>query len=172
MKIKRGSVTLSIIPHRVTVKGTEYEYHRVRYYQDGRPYRPTFKTADAAAQFAETKATELSNGRTAANDLTAADAASIARIKQILADRGIQTPPELAIAEYCDQLTAAAARQKATDKRIAYPELVSVFMGSALNNTGQAIEIIAITLGVYLVLGLAVSAFMNWYNARMALVVR
>jgi general L-amino acid transport system permease protein len=55
---------------------------------------------------------------------------------------------------------------------IAYPELVSVFMGSALNNTGQAIEIIAITLGVYLALGLAVSAFMNWYNARMALVVR
>jgi general L-amino acid transport system permease protein len=55
---------------------------------------------------------------------------------------------------------------------IAYPELVSVFMGSALNNTGQAIEIIAITLGVYLSLGLAVSAFMNWYNAKMALVVR
>ena len=55
---------------------------------------------------------------------------------------------------------------------IAYPELVSVFMGSALNNTGQAIEIIAITLGVYLALGLAVSALMNWYNARMALVMR
>jgi general L-amino acid transport system permease protein len=55
---------------------------------------------------------------------------------------------------------------------IAYPELVSVFMGSALNNTGQAIEIIAITLGVYLSLGLAVSALMNWYNARMALVTR
>lgn len=55
---------------------------------------------------------------------------------------------------------------------IAYPELVSVFMGSALNNTGQAIEIIAITLAVYLSLGLAVSALMNWYNARMALVVR
>ena len=55
---------------------------------------------------------------------------------------------------------------------IAYPELVSVFMGSALNNTGQAIEIIAITLGVYLALGLAVSALMNWYNARMALVAR
>jgi general L-amino acid transport system permease protein len=55
---------------------------------------------------------------------------------------------------------------------IAYPELVSVFMGSALNNTGQAIEIIAITLSVYLAIGLAVSAFMNWYNARIALVVR
>jgi general L-amino acid transport system permease protein len=55
---------------------------------------------------------------------------------------------------------------------IAFPELVSVFMGSALNNTGQAIEIIAITLSVYLALGLAVSAFTNWYNARIALVVR
>ena len=55
---------------------------------------------------------------------------------------------------------------------IAFPEIVSVFMGSALNNTGQAIEIIAIVLGIYLVVGLAVSLFMNWYNARIALVTR
>lgn len=55
---------------------------------------------------------------------------------------------------------------------IAYPEVVSVFMGSALNATGQAIEIIAITLAIYLSIGLAVSAFMNWYNARLALVTR
>ncbi|MBD3845493.1 ABC transporter permease subunit [Bosea sp. SSUT16] len=55
---------------------------------------------------------------------------------------------------------------------IAYPDLVSLFMGSALNNTGQAIEIIAMTLAVYLVIGLAVSAIMNWYNARIALVTR
>ena len=55
---------------------------------------------------------------------------------------------------------------------IAYPDIVSVFMGSALNNTGQAIEIIAITLGFYLAAGLAVSAFMNWYNARTRLVTR
>ncbi|MBN8937982.1 MAG: ABC transporter permease subunit [Rhizobiales bacterium] len=55
---------------------------------------------------------------------------------------------------------------------IAYPDLVSVFVGSALNNTGQAIEIIAITLAIYLVIGLAVSGFMNWYNAKTALVTR
>lgn len=55
---------------------------------------------------------------------------------------------------------------------IAYPELVSVFVGSALNNTGQAIEIIAITLAIYLAIGLAVSGFMNWYNAKTALVSR
>ena len=55
---------------------------------------------------------------------------------------------------------------------IAYPELVSVFVGSALNNTGQAIEIIAITLAIYLGIGLAVSGFMNWYNAKTQLVSR
>ncbi len=55
---------------------------------------------------------------------------------------------------------------------IAYPELVSVFMGSVLVATGQAIEIIAITLSIYLALSIAVSLFMNWYNARHRLVTR
>jgi general L-amino acid transport system permease protein len=49
---------------------------------------------------------------------------------------------------------------------IAYPEIVAVFMGSALVSTGQSIEIIAITLSIYLGLSLAVSLFMNWYNTR------
>jgi len=55
---------------------------------------------------------------------------------------------------------------------IAYPEIVAVFMGSALVSTGQSIEIIAITLAIYLTLSLAVSLFMNWYNARHKLVTR
>jgi general L-amino acid transport system permease protein len=55
---------------------------------------------------------------------------------------------------------------------IAYPEIVAVFMGSALVSTGQSIEIIAITLAIYLALSLAVSVFMNWYNARHKLVTR
>ena len=55
---------------------------------------------------------------------------------------------------------------------IAYPEVVAVFMGSALVSTGQAIEIIAITLAIYLTISLAVSAFMNWYNSRHRLVRR
>jgi general L-amino acid transport system permease protein len=55
---------------------------------------------------------------------------------------------------------------------IAYPEIVAVFMGSALVSTGQSIEIIAITLAIYLTLSLAVSVFMNWYNARHRLVRR
>ncbi len=52
---------------------------------------------------------------------------------------------------------------------IGYPDLVAVFAGTTLNQTGQAVEIIAITMGVYLTLSLMISIFMNWYNARMAL---
>ncbi len=55
---------------------------------------------------------------------------------------------------------------------IAYPDLVSVFTGTVLNQTGQAVEIISITMAVYLSISLGISMFMNWYNARMALVER
>jgi general L-amino acid transport system permease protein len=54
---------------------------------------------------------------------------------------------------------------------IGYPDLVSV-TNTSLNQTGQAIEAIAIMMTVYLVLSLATSAFMNWYNTRIALVER
>jgi general L-amino acid transport system permease protein len=55
---------------------------------------------------------------------------------------------------------------------IGYPELFSVFGGTVLNQTGQAVEVIAITMSVYLVISLAISAFMNWYNKHIALVER
>lgn len=55
---------------------------------------------------------------------------------------------------------------------IGYPDLVSIFMGTTLNQTGQAIEVIAITMAVYLTISLLVSMFMNWFNKRMALVER
>lgn len=55
---------------------------------------------------------------------------------------------------------------------VGYPDLVSVFAGTTLNQTGQAIEIIAITMGVYLLISLLMSALMNWYNMRSAIVER
>jgi len=55
---------------------------------------------------------------------------------------------------------------------IGYPDLVSVFMGTTLNQTGQAVEVVAMTMAVYLTLSLSISAFMNWWNRRMALVER
>jgi len=55
---------------------------------------------------------------------------------------------------------------------IAYPDIVLVFAGTTLMQTGQAVEIIAMTMAVYLTLSLLISSFMNWYNQRMALVER
>ena len=55
---------------------------------------------------------------------------------------------------------------------IAYPDLVLIFGGIVLNQTGQAIEVLSITMAVYLVISLLISAFMNWYNSKMALVER
>ena len=55
---------------------------------------------------------------------------------------------------------------------IAYPDLVLVFAGTTLMQTGQAVEIIAMTMAVYLILSLLISTFMNWYNEKMALVER
>ncbi|MGO2509121.1 MAG: amino acid ABC transporter permease [Vibrio hibernica] len=55
---------------------------------------------------------------------------------------------------------------------IGYPDLVSVFAGTTLNQTGQAIEIIFMTMGVYLALSLLTSWLMNIYNNKVALVER
>jgi len=55
---------------------------------------------------------------------------------------------------------------------VGYPDLVAVFAGTTLNQTGQAIEVIAMTMGVYLTISLAISMFMNWYNKKKQLVER
>jgi general L-amino acid transport system permease protein len=55
---------------------------------------------------------------------------------------------------------------------IGYPDLVSIVAGTTLNQTGQAVEAIAMTMAVYLTLSLSISLFMNWYNKHMALVER
>ncbi|MGB3417700.1 MAG: amino acid ABC transporter permease [Mesorhizobium sp.] len=54
---------------------------------------------------------------------------------------------------------------------IGYPDLVATG-GTVLNQTGQAIEIVVIWMVVYLAISLVTSAFMNWFNAKMALVER
>ena len=52
---------------------------------------------------------------------------------------------------------------------IAYPDIVLVFAGTALMQTGRAIEIISITMLTYFSLSLSISVFMNWYNKKMAI---
>ncbi|MFM9845189.1 MAG: amino acid ABC transporter permease [Dongiaceae bacterium] len=53
-----------------------------------------------------------------------------------------------------------------------YPDLVSIFTSTVQNQTGRAVECIAITMLFYLTVSLAISLFMNWYNKRIALVER
>ena len=55
---------------------------------------------------------------------------------------------------------------------IGYPDLVQVFTGTVLNQTGQAVEVVAITMAVYLTISLTTSLLMNFYNSRIALVER
>jgi len=52
---------------------------------------------------------------------------------------------------------------------IAYPDLVLVFAGTAMMQTGRAIEIVSITMLTYLSLSIAISIFMNWYNKKIAI---
>ncbi len=53
---------------------------------------------------------------------------------------------------------------------IAYPDLVLVFAGTALMQTGSAIEIVSITMLTYLTLSITISILMNWYNKKIAII--
>ena len=55
---------------------------------------------------------------------------------------------------------------------VGYPDLANVFTGTVLNQTGQAIEVVGITMLVYLSISLTTSFVMNWYNRRVALIER
>ena len=55
---------------------------------------------------------------------------------------------------------------------VAYPELFQIFAGTVLNQTGRELETIFILMAIFLSINLLTSAFMNWYNRRVALVVR
>jgi general L-amino acid transport system permease protein len=55
---------------------------------------------------------------------------------------------------------------------IGYPDLVNVFLGTSLNQTGRAIEIVTITMAIYLALNTTIVAFTSWINHRVALVER
>jgi len=53
---------------------------------------------------------------------------------------------------------------------VAYPEIFQIFAGTVMNQSGKEVEIIIIVMAVFLSINLVFSGFMNWYNARVALV--
>lgn len=122
-------------------------------------------TAGFIAEIVRGGIQSVSHGQTEAGSALGLRPGQVLRLVTIPQALRVMTPP--LTNQYLNVL-----KNSSFGAAIAYPDVVSLFMGSALNNTGQAIEIIAMTLAVYLVIGLAVSALMNWYNARIALVTR
>jgi general L-amino acid transport system permease protein len=55
---------------------------------------------------------------------------------------------------------------------VGYMDIVATIGGISLNQTGRALECMSIVIGIYLTLSLSISAFMNWYNKRVALIER
>lgn len=55
---------------------------------------------------------------------------------------------------------------------VAYPEVFQIFAGTVMNQAGKEIETIVIVMAIFLAINLITSAFMNWYNQRVALVER
>lgn len=106
MKYKLHNIVIPITPNKVKRGGVTYTYHRLRYVEDGRRHRPTYKTLELAKAEAETVAIRLSNARTAVHQLTPEDAASIARVRQILASHQLTKPVELIISEYARAVRA------------------------------------------------------------------
>jgi len=64
------------------------------------------------------------------------------------------------------------AKNSSLAAAIGYPDMVSLFAGTVLNQTGQAIETMAITMSVYLAISICISILMNAYNKRIALIER
>ena len=55
---------------------------------------------------------------------------------------------------------------------IGYPDLFTVFVGSTLNQTGQAIEIVFMTMAVYFTINMFISVFMNLFDKKVALITK
>ncbi len=55
---------------------------------------------------------------------------------------------------------------------VAYPDIFQIFAGTVMNHSGKEVETIIVVMAVFLTINLMFSAFMNWYNRRVALVGR
>ncbi len=83
---------------------------------------------------------------------------------------GVGIPPELiALTLALSNQYLNLTKNSSLAAAIAYPDLVLVFAGTALMQTGKAIEIVSITMLTYLSLSLSISVLMNWYNKKIAI---
>ena len=122
----------------------------------------TLYTATFIAEIVRSGIVSVSEGQTEAAEALGLPARRILRLVVIPQALRVIVPP--LTSQYLN-LTKNSSLAVA----IGYPDLVNVFMGTTLNQTGQAVEIVAMTMAVYLVISLAISLLMNIYNRAVAL---
>jgi len=104
----------------------------------------------------------ISRGQTEAADSLGLSRAATLRLVVLPQALRIMIPPLTTVYLNLFKATSLAAA-------IAYPEVVSVFVGTVNNLVGRPVEIMAVTLVVYVFISLCIAMFMNWYNRRIAL---
>lgn len=122
----------------------------------------TLYTASFIAEIVRSGITSVSGGQTEAASALGLPRRRILRLVVIPQAMRVIIPP--LTSQYLN-LTKNSSLAVA----IGYPDLVNVFMGTTLNQTGQAVEIVAMTMSVYLVISLSISFLMNIYNRAVAL---
>ncbi len=122
----------------------------------------TLYTASFIAEIVRSGITSVSGGQTEAAAALGLPARRILRLVVIPQALRVIIPP--LTSQYLN-LTKNSSLAVA----IGYPDLVNVFMGTTLNQTGRAVEIVAMTMAVYLFISLAISLLMNIYNRAVAL---
>ncbi|ARU89459.1 amino acid ABC transporter permease [Pseudomonas sp. M30-35] len=125
----------------------------------------TIYTAAFIAEIVRSGIQAVSHGQTEAARSLGLPAGKILRLVVIPQSLRVIIPP--LTSQYLN-----LAKNSSLAAGIGYPDMVSLFAGTVLNQTGQAIEVIAITMSVYLAISISISLFMNWYNKRIALIER
>lgn len=119
-------------------------------------------TATYIAEIVRSAFQAIPRGQTEAADSLGLSRAASLRLVVLPQALRIMIPPLTTVYLNLFKATSLAAA-------IAYPEVVSVFVGTVNNLVGRPVEIMAITLITYVFVSLCIAMFMNWYNRRIAL---
>ena len=164
-------ILLPLITYFVTGKPVEFDYPVLKgfNFEGGKTYTPEFLallfaltiyTATFIAEAIRSGIEAVSKGQKEAAQ--ALGLSKMQSLKLVILPQAIRVAIPPIISQYLNLI-----KNSSLAAAIGYPELVTVFAGTSLNVTGQALEIIAITMGTYLVISIIVSLVLNWFNHKM-----
>ena len=164
-------IFLPLITYYATGKPVDFEYPVLKgfNFEGGKTYTPEFLallfaltiyTATFIAEAIRSGIEAVSKGQKEAAQ--ALGLSKMQSLKLVVLPQAIRVAIPPIISQYLNLI-----KNSSLAAAIGYPELVTVFAGTSLNVTGQALEIIAITMGTYLVISIIVSLVLNWFNHKM-----